>query len=468
MTGLLLPLGLRVAGRRCTVVGGDAVALRHAKALRDAGATVTVQAEIFHPTRADWDHQNFSLIAGTYAGFDPQSSPFLVIAATHEPAMDAKVACGARAVGALVSCVDDPASSDFALFTTEARGDLVGSTTPSPSLTRQGTISQSSPSESTKRHRACVSRPRAHKRAPVLLSPRPANTHLCLVHPPGVVSLIGAGPGASDLLTVRAVERLATADVVIHDELVQNEVLWQYAPLAHHLNVGKRKGHPSFAQGHINQLIVDYARHGLSVVRLKGGDPCLFGRAEEERRAILAAGLSCEIIPGISALSSVPAAAGLIVTNREHARSLGAFSLHKRDGEPPPEAEWKQMAEGPDTLVLFMGRTVLELACQKLIDYGRSPDTPAVLIIDGTRPGQRVVRGTLETLPEHAATLTTNGPGLIVIGEVCRDTGETKQSFELLQSKANAAPGVARAPLLTATAARPWADRPRTERTRSR
>ena len=235
---------------------------------------------------------------------------------------------------------------------------------------------------------------------------------------PGSVSLVGAGPGDPELLTLKGAARLRQADVVVHDDLVATEIIEVHAPSARRINVGKRKGAHLMKQDEINALLVSLAEAGHRVVRLKGGDPCLFGRAEEERRALVQAGIPCEIVSGVSTLSAAPAAAGIVVTNRDYGRSLGAYALHKRDGQHPTAAEWEQMAKGPDTLVLFMGRTILREACDRLIQFGRSADTPAALIINGTLEAQQVVRGTLRTLPDEAERNKTEGPGLIVVGEV--------------------------------------------------
>ena len=234
------------------------------------------------------------------------------------------------------------------------------------------------------------------------------------------VALVGAGPGDPELLTLKAVERLRRADVVVHDTLAVPDLLVRYAPHAVHHDAGKHRGRAMMSQSEINELLVALARAGKRVVRLKGGDPCIFGRAQEECQALKRAGIDFEIVPGISSLTAVPAAAGVIVTDRDVGRSLGAFSMHKRDGQSPSDEEWLRMATGADTLILFMGRSVVRQACEQLIRFGRSASTPAALIINGTRPNQSVVIGTLETLPNEAAKVVDEGPGLIVLGEDVR------------------------------------------------
>ncbi len=236
----------------------------------------------------------------------------------------------------------------------------------------------------------------------------------------GGVALVGAGPGDPELLTLKAVERLNKADVVIHDSLAAPELLELHAPKAKYINAGKHRGKALLSQPEINDLLVTLAKSGLSVVRLKGGDPCIFGRAQEECNALQKAGIDFEIVPGVSSLSAVPAAAGIVVTDRDVGRSLAAFSLHKRDGQLPDEDEWRRMANGADTLILFMGRSVVREACARLIQYGRSQSTPAALVVNGTRSNQQVVVGTLLSLGQSAESLSDVGPGLIIVGEVIR------------------------------------------------
>jgi uroporphyrin-III C-methyltransferase/precorrin-2 dehydrogenase/sirohydrochlorin ferrochelatase len=246
----------------------------------------------------------------------------------------------------------------------------------------------------------------------------------------GTVALVGAGPGDPELLTLKAVDRLSKADVIVHDALAAPEILTRHAPNAKCINAGKHRGKALLSQPEINDLLVTLAKSGLRVVRLKGGDPCVFGRAHEEQLALQEAGIEFEIIPGVSSLAAVPAAAGIIVTDRDVGRSLGAYSLHKRDNQLPDDCEWERMAKGPDTLILFMGRSILREASRRLIQYGRDPNTPAALVVNGTRPDQQVVVGTLFTLADSAEKLTVAGPGLIVLGEVIRRKREFAKVIE--------------------------------------
>ena len=238
-----------------------------------------------------------------------------------------------------------------------------------------------------------------------------------------LVALVGAGPGDPELLTLKAVDRLGRADVVVHDALATPDILQRFAPQATAIDATKHRGKVTMTQAEINDLLVQLALSEKRIVRLKGGDPCIFGRAQEERLALMQAGIQFEIIPGVSSLSAVPASAGIIVTDRLVGRSVGAYSLHKREGQPLLDSEWERMAQGPDTLVLFMGRSLLQQACEKLIQHGRPPSTPAALIINGTRPNQCSVLATLESLPVASALTTDDGPGLIVVGGVAANHG---------------------------------------------
>lgn len=460
MASPVLPLGLRVTDRDCILVGAGEVALRKAMHLIRAGARLRVISLDFLPSRAVWERLPVTLVHAAYQGLDTTSpAPFLVVAATDSPTVNAQVVRDGRALGALVARVDAPEDGDFVFPATLRRGRLTVSfstdglaprlsgylkrlaerqydsthaalaevlarleaTPPIRALSAQARRAWFSDERLASLHEAVQGR--GQQAAFAQFSSEAASFEAESSPPPlAAVSLVGAGPGAPDLLTLRAVERLASADVVVHDELVSEQVMDRYAPQATRIGVGKRKGRVYLKQEALNALLVALARSGLRVVRLKGGDPCVFGRAEEERLALDEAGIGCELVPGVSALHAVPAAAGIVVTNRSDARSLGAFSLHKRDGSHPDWSEWQQMAHGPDTLVLFMGKTILAETCKKLIQAGRAPNTPAVLIVNGTLPDQRVVRRTLATLPEAANGLNTDGPGLIVVGAAAGHT----------------------------------------------
>jgi uroporphyrin-III C-methyltransferase/precorrin-2 dehydrogenase/sirohydrochlorin ferrochelatase len=243
--------------------------------------------------------------------------------------------------------------------------------------------------------------------------------------PEGKVYLVGAGPGDVGLITVKGAECLRAATVVIHDALANNELLDLYCSNALRIDVSKRKGMCLHMQPEINQMLIDWARKGNTVVRLKGGDPMIFGRGGEEARALASAGVPFEIVPGVSSLSSVPAYAGIPLTDREYGvASVGIYSLHLRNGAGLSEEQWRKMAEGPETLVLFMGMTLLSIAVEKLQFYGRKANTPIALITQGTMVSQREVVATLETILGREELSELSGPGLIVVGDVVAVKGK--------------------------------------------
>jgi len=235
----------------------------------------------------------------------------------------------------------------------------------------------------------------------------------------GRVYLVGAGPGDPDLITVRGAELLRSADVVVHDALVAPELL-ELAPAgAELIDVGKR-GHdpPTRTQEEIHALLVDRAKRGLAVVRLKGGDPFVFGRGGEEARACAEAGIPFEVVPGVTAAVAVPAYAGIPVTDRHFAASFAVITGHRDPGAPRERLRVDRLADAADTLVLLMGRRHLRQLARSIVEGGRDPATPAVAIEWGTLPRQRVVEGTLGDLPDRVEAAGLEAPVTVVVGGV--------------------------------------------------
>lgn len=235
--------------------------------------------------------------------------------------------------------------------------------------------------------------------------------------PAGKVYLVGAGPGAADLLTVRAARLLASADVVLHDALVGDEVL-SLAPRAHKIAVGKRCGAHSTSQRFIDKRLVDAAKRSKVVVRLKGGDPMLFGRAHEELDALAAAGIECEVVPGVTAALAAAADAKMSLTRRGVARSVAFVTPRIGEGEHP--GAWAGAAAAADTAVIYMGAGDAIGVTQALARAGVSLVMPVALVESASRPDAVVRRGILAALPGLAAA-RGNGPALIVVGDVCAD-----------------------------------------------
>ena len=248
------------------------------------------------------------------------------------------------------------------------------------------------------------------------------------MHP--LVTLIGAGPGDPELMTLKAARALAAADVVLVDELVNRGCLAHVRSDARIIEVGKRGGCRSTPQEFIERLLVLYSKENKNVVRLKGGDPFVFGRGGEEAEALRAQGVEVEVIPGITAGTAVPAALGIPVTHRELARGVTFVTGHTKDGAEP---DWHALARSRMTLVIYMGLKKLEGILSALKDAGMNPATPACLIENGTRHNQKHLVATLGTL----SAAGFSGPALIVVGDVVRfaKTGEMRAA-ELPRARA--------------------------------
>lgn len=239
----------------------------------------------------------------------------------------------------------------------------------------------------------------------------------------GKAFLVGAGPGRADWITVRGMEVLRQADVVIYDRLVAPELLNEVPLQAERIYVGKQPGHHSLSQEAITALLVEHTRHGKQVVRLKGGDPFVFGRGGEEALALARAGLDFEVVPGISAALAVPGNAGIPVTHRGLARAFAVVTGHEDPASSDNDTDWQALARIP-TLVILMGLENVEVICQTLTAAGRAGDTPVAAIQDGSTPRQKVVITTLQSLPQAIADQQLSTPVVIVIGEVVRLAGE--------------------------------------------
>jgi len=234
----------------------------------------------------------------------------------------------------------------------------------------------------------------------------------------GTVYLVGAGPGDADLLTLRAARLLAQADVVVYDHLVGPEVLALIGDGSERLYVGKERSHHSMAQDDINRLLVRLARSGRNVVRLKGGDPFVFGRGGEELQVLAAEGIAFEVVPGITAACGVASYAGIPLTHRDHAQSCTFVTGHLKDGSC--DLDWPALARPRQTVVIYMGLSGLATICAQLVAHGLPQDWPAAVVAQGTLASQRVVCATLGTLADAVAREGLQSPCLTIVGQVVR------------------------------------------------
>lgn len=232
----------------------------------------------------------------------------------------------------------------------------------------------------------------------------------------GKVFLVGAGPGDPELLTVKAMRLIARAQVVVFDHLVGDAIVELIPASARRVYAGKEAGNHALPQHRINQLLVDLANEGLDVVRLKGGDPFIFGRGGEEMAAVLAAGLECEIVPGITAAAGAASCTGIPLTHREHAQTLVFATGHLKDDTV--DLDWIALARPRQTVVIYMGLGALDIICERMIAHGLPAHTPAAVIHAATTPGQCGVHSTLARLPAAVREAGIRTPALIMIGEV--------------------------------------------------
>lgn len=232
--------------------------------------------------------------------------------------------------------------------------------------------------------------------------------------PVGEVWLVGAGPGDPELLTLKALKALNGADVVVHDGLVSDAILDLAPAAARRLSVAKRKSRHSYGQDEINRMLVAFAREGLTVVRLKGGDPFVFGRGGEELEACRSAGIACHVVPGVTAALAAGAAAGAPLTHRGAAQAVTFVTGHAALGSEP-DLDWTSLARANQTVVIYMGVSTASAIGARLIAAGRDGSTPALIVEDASRPTERRIATTLARLADAAADVA--GPALLMVGE---------------------------------------------------
>ncbi|MDG5787834.1 uroporphyrinogen-III C-methyltransferase [Evansella sp. AB-P1] len=249
----------------------------------------------------------------------------------------------------------------------------------------------------------------------------------------GIVYFVGAGPGDPKLITVRGAEVLKLAEVIVYDRLVNRELLQYASKEAKLIYCGKTPSLPSVTQEEINSIIVSHGKRGKTIVRLKGGDPTIFGRVGEEAEQCVNNDIPYEIIPGITSGIAAPAYAGIPLTHRDLSASLAIVTGHQRNDGKEREINWRALATGIDTVVFYMGVNNLSLIQKKLIEYGRNSKTPVALIQWGTLDKQRTLVGTLSNIQEQAVKENFKSPAIIVIGEVV----SLKEKLAWFEEKSN-------------------------------
>lgn len=443
------PVFLRLQGRRVLVVGGGEVAARKLRLLRKADARLEVVASELNEELAGLAAEG--ALSHRAAQFEPAQIDgcALVIAATDDRVLNRAVAAAADARGVPVNVVDDPAPSSFVTPSIVDRNPLliaISTSGAAPVLGRRlrerletllpagyGRLA-----EFMGRARAGVQQAleRAARRglwerfldspgAEALLhgDEQTAESELQRLvddaTPRGEVYLVGAGPGDPDLLTFRALRLMQQCDVVLYDALLPQAILDLVRRDAERIYVGKRRARHTLPQEHINGELVRLARQGKRVLRLKGGDPFVFGRGGEEIQELAASGVPFQVVPGITAANGCAAYAGIPLTHRDYAQACIFVTGHARaDGQL--SLNWPQLVLPGQTVVIYMGLNSLPELCAQLIAHGLPGHWPAAVVEQGTSPQQRVVAATLADLPQQVAQRKVQGPALTIVGEVVR------------------------------------------------
>jgi uroporphyrin-III C-methyltransferase / precorrin-2 dehydrogenase / sirohydrochlorin ferrochelatase len=446
------PLFLTLKDRRALVVGGSEAAARKVELLLSAGAQVSLIAEtvtgdiaqLIADGRLSWAGRAFD--PGDLAGVS------LVIVATEDEQLQARVSQVAQARCLPVNVVDRPALSSFIMPAIVDRSPITiaistGGAAPALARKLKAEIERALPAAIGRvarfaeifrdQIRRTLVEPRARRRfwdrvlqghvGELALAGDEIAARRELIRlldgarnqppsGPGMVHLVGAGPGDPDLLTLKAHRLLQRADVVVYDRLVSPEVLAMARRDAERIHVGKRRAHHCVRQDEINERLVALARAGKSVVRLKGGDPFVFGRGGEEVEALLSAGVAVEVVPGITAALGCAASAGIPLTHRDYAQACVFVTGHPKDGEIA--LDWAMLARPRQTVVIYMGAENISLIARQLMTHGLPSATPVALIDNGTTERERRVVGSLATIERQALRAQLVGPTLFIVGEV--------------------------------------------------
>ena len=445
-----LPIFLSLKDAHCVVVGGGEIALRKVDLLRRAHARVSVIAPALHARLQE--RVQLGEIRQENAEFQERhlNDCRLVVAATDDPEVNRRVAAAARARNIPVNVVDRPELCTFVFPSIIDRSPLVAAVSTggaSPVLARlvrarletlipasYGRLAELAARfrEQVKQRFATHSERRRFwenvLQGPIaeqVYAGREEDAERTLMQllqqthgelPRGEVYLVGAGPGDPDLLTFRALRLMQQADVVLYDRLVSPAILDLVRREAERIYVGKRRSYHALRQEEINELLVRLAKEGKRVLRLKGGDPFIFGRGGEEIATLADEGIPFQIVPGVSAANGCAAYAGIPLTHRDYAQSVLFVTGHLKDGTM--ELNWPALVQPAQTVVVYMGLTGLDILCRELIAHGMSADMPAALVEQGTTHNQRVLIGTLSDLPAQVALRQVHAPTLLIVGKV--------------------------------------------------
>lgn len=447
---MLFPIFVNLVNRDVLVVGGGIVAQRKVKALLKAGARVTVNAlEVSAHLHAFHQSGDIRLIVGP---FEPEmlKTVWLVVAATADRKLNRMLAQLAEHNRLLINVVDDAELSTYQVPSIVDRSPLIiaissGGAAPMfarhvrerierllhPSLGALTTLVAGYRTAIRSARRALRARREFYDWlmdgpvAQAMQRQQPEHAEALLTqalnraapYTPGRVILVGAGPGDSGLLTLNALRALNEADVILVDRLVSPEVRELARRDAEQIDVGKRPGEDhDTTQARIHQLMADHARNGKVVVRLKGGDPFIFGRGGEELEFLRTHDIDYSVVPGITAAFASAAYAGIPLTHRDYAASVRLLTAHHRAERPAHD--WAELARSRTTLAFYMGVSRLEWVSEQLISHGLDPDTPFALVQHATRHTQKTVYGTMGSLPEHLAPHELESPALFIVGAV--------------------------------------------------
>ncbi len=446
-----LPLFVEIRDRPCLLVGGGEIARRKLELLLRAGAQVEIVAPALSPeTRALAEAHGLAVRERAFQDADADGR-YLIIAATNDTAVNASVFEAGNRRATLVNSVDQPgiSSAIFPALVDRSPVQIAISTGGgSPTLARlvrswiearlparlgalaafirdrRERVKQALPTIPARQrlwHRVITGdvaermyrgdEAGAEREFDAALAAMEAGDERVS---PGLVALIGAGPGDPELLTLKALRLLQEADVVLYDNLVNRDILDYARRDAEKVYVGKRRQFHGIRQEGINALLVEHARAGRNVVRLKGGDPFIFGRGGEEIETLAAEGLGCVVVPGITAAFGAASYAGIPLTHRNVSQSVRFVTGH-RSGDAV-NLDWPELARPDQTLVVYMGLVGLTEILSRLLEHGMPPSTPAALVEKATLPEQRVVAGTVGDLGERVAAAGVTGPTVIIIG----------------------------------------------------